>query len=67
MNGPIPVTVKRRIIRWSIAACLACLAAQAAGGRLVHHSLPVTLLGMALPVTGVLTGLAYLRSTRSRP
>ena len=66
MNGRLPVALKRRIIRVSVASCLACLAAQAIAVRLVHHSLPVTLLGMALPVTGALTGLAYLRSTRER-
>lgn len=67
MSRRLRVAVKRVIIRWSVAACFVCIAAQAAGVRLVHHSLPATLLGMALPVTGVLTGLAYLRSTRSRP
>lgn len=67
MNGRLPVAVKRRLIRVSVTVCLGCLAAQAIAVHLVRHSLPVTLLGMALPVTGVLTGLAYLRSTRSRP
>jgi hypothetical protein len=63
----LPVAVKRRITRVSVMVCFACLAAQAVGVRLVHHSLPATLLGMVLPVTGALTGLLYLRSTRGRP
>lgn len=65
MNRPVlPVATRRVLARVSIAVCFACLIAQATGVRAIHHSLPVTLIGIAFPVTGALGSLYYLHSTR---
>jgi hypothetical protein len=64
MFHAMPVTARRRIARAYIVIGIACLVAQAAGVRMIHHSLAVTILGCGAPVAAVLFGLYYLRTTK---
>ena len=63
---PMSTGLKRVIARTSLAIGLFCLAMQAIGVRMVHHSLPVMILGMVPPVLAVLGSLNYLRMTRGQ-
>jgi hypothetical protein len=61
MNGRVPVAVKRRIIGLVIVLAVGVLAVE------IWVIRNATVAGIIVPVVAVLSGLFYLRSTRSRP